>query len=59
MLTNMNILTTFKALSNDKRLQILEWLKDPNKHFVSTHCDVVKDGVCVGLIVNVRGRTSF
>jgi hypothetical protein len=23
----------FKALSNEARLQILEWLKDPTKHF--------------------------
>ena len=54
----MNILNTFKALSNDKRLQILEWLKDPNKHFASTHCDVVKDGVCVGLIEQKAGLSQ-
>lgn len=50
MIFRMNLLNTLKALSNDKRLQILEWLKEPDKHFASTHCDVSKDGVCVGSI---------
>ena len=44
------MITVLKALSNDKRLQILRWLKEPKKNFKSTHCDVEKDGVCVGLI---------
>src|SRR5689334_21357123 len=46
----MNMITVLKALSNDKRLKILQWLKEPRKHFTSQHCDVEKEGVCVGLI---------
>lgn len=46
----MNTLLILKALSNDRRLQILEWLKEPARHFTSPKCDVSKDGVCVGLI---------
>lgn len=51
----MNILNILKALSNDKRLKILEWLREPNKHFTSSHCDVAKAGVCVGLIEEKAG----
>lgn len=39
-----------KAIANEKRLQILRWLKEPKKNFSSSYCDVEKDGVCVGLI---------
>ena len=46
----MKLLTIFKALSNEKRLKILEWLKEPGKHFSTQVCNVEKDGVCVGLI---------
>jgi ArsR family transcriptional regulator len=46
----MNIITALKALSNEKRFQILQWLKEPSKNFSSAYCDVDKDGVCVGLI---------
>lgn len=46
----MNIITVLKALANDKRLQILQWLKQPKENFTSSHCNVEKDGVCVGLI---------
>lgn len=36
-----------RALSNDKRLAILEWLKDPRAHFPpQVDGDLVKDGVC-------------
>lgn len=46
----MNVLLVLKALANDKRLKILEWLKVPEQHFSSTTCDIGKEGVCVGLI---------
>lgn len=46
----MNLLLVIKALSNEHRLKILEWLKEPAKYFTSSHCDVSTDGVCVGLI---------
>lgn len=54
----MDKLLILKALSNDKRLKILEWLKEPGKHFVSSHCDVSKDGVCVGLIEQKIGLSQ-
>ncbi len=46
----MDIVEIFKALSNEKRLMILEWLKEPEKHFtppVSEGADFENDGVCV------------
>jgi DNA-binding transcriptional ArsR family regulator len=40
-----------KALANDRRLQILNWLKDPAAHFPPQRDgDLVKDGVC-GLFI--------
>lgn len=54
----MNTLTVLKALSNEKRLKILEWLKEPGKHFISQHCDVTKEGVCVGLIEQKAGLSQ-
>jgi len=47
-----------KAIANEKRLTILKWLKDPKKHFKSTHCDVEEDGVCVGLIEKKIGLSQ-
>ncbi|HEX5380365.1 MAG TPA: winged helix-turn-helix domain-containing protein [Phenylobacterium sp.] len=41
----------FKALGNEKRLQILSWLKDPRAHFrEQVDGDLVDDGVC-GLMI--------
>lgn len=38
---------SFRALANARRLQILEWLKDPRAHFpAQVDGDLVKDGVC-------------
>ena len=38
---------TLKALSNEKRLQVLAWLKDPRAHFPpQVDGDLVEDGVC-------------
>jgi DNA-binding transcriptional ArsR family regulator len=45
-----------KALANDKRLQILAWLKDPTVHFrPQVDGDLVKDGVCGQLITEKLG----
>ncbi|MGQ3887504.1 ArsR/SmtB family transcription factor [Legionella sp. CNM-1927-20] len=54
----MNIVLILKALSNERRLQIIEWLKEPAKHFSSSHCDVSVDGVCVGLIEKKAGLSQ-
>ncbi|HKX26930.1 MAG TPA: metalloregulator ArsR/SmtB family transcription factor [Blastocatellia bacterium] len=46
----------FKALANDHRLQILEWLRDPEAHFpAQVDGDLVKDGVCVVFIAQKLG----
>jgi ArsR family transcriptional regulator len=40
-----------KAIANDRRLQILNWLKAPTRHFPPQQDgDLVKDGVC-GLFI--------
>ena len=40
-----------KALANERRLQILGWLRDPRAHFrPQVDGDLVEDGVC-GLLI--------
>ena len=40
-----------RALANEQRLQILEWLKQPRAHFPpQADGDLVRDGVCAALI---------
>ena len=52
----MPIDTAFKALANERRLQILEWLKDPVRHFrPQVDGDLVEDGVCGVLIAEKLG----
>lgn len=42
----MNMIDIFKALSNDKRVEILQWLRAPEKHFDITNENVtIKSGV--------------
>jgi DNA-binding transcriptional ArsR family regulator len=39
--------SVLKALANDRRLEILNWLKDPRAHFPpQVDGDLVDDGVC-------------
>ncbi len=41
------LVTVFRALANERRLQILEWLKDPEANFPpQIDGDLIKDGVC-------------
>jgi len=45
-----------KALGNEKRLLILEWLHDPEAHFPPQRDgDLVRDGVCAQLIAEKLG----
>jgi DNA-binding transcriptional ArsR family regulator len=47
-----------QALGNKRRLQILEWLKDPERHFSpQVDGDLVRDGVC-GLLISRKLRVS-
>ncbi|MBB5145103.1 ArsR family transcriptional regulator [Cerasibacillus quisquiliarum] len=39
----MDLIRIYKALSNPTRIQILQWLKEPEKHF----SEVYPEGVCV------------
>ena len=46
----------FGALASARRLQILEWLKDPEAHFPPQRDgDLVEDGVCVIFIADKLG----
>jgi len=48
-----------KALANDKRLQILAWLKDPVSHFPpQVDGDLTKDGVCGARIAEKLGVSA-
>ena len=52
----MSIEKAIKALANERRLQILEWLKDPEAHFPpQVDGDLVKDGVCLVFIAEKLG----
>jgi ArsR family transcriptional regulator len=43
----MSIVRAMRALANERRLQILEWLKDPVANFPpQVDGDLVSDGVC-------------
>src|ERR1700693_3382823 len=45
-----------RAIANDRRLQILEWLRDPEEHFPpQVDGDLVRDGVCGVLIAQKLG----
>ena len=51
-----SMLGILKALANDKRLLILEWLKQPTAHFPpQVDGDLVKDGVCALFITEKLG----
>src|ERR1700730_13355509 len=53
---NMPIQAAFRALANDRRLLILEWLKKPREHFPpQVDGDLVKDGVCGVFIAEKLG----
>ena len=51
-----SIAAALKALSNPRRAQILQWLKDPRAHFrEQSDGDLVEDGVCGILIAEKLG----
>jgi ArsR family transcriptional regulator len=52
----MNPVDAIRALASEKRLQILEWLKDPRSHFrKQVDGDLVEDGVCTVLLAEKLG----
>ena len=49
----MQEIDIIKALANERRLQILEWLKDPVANFPpQVDGDLLEDGVCAVLIAD-------
>jgi DNA-binding transcriptional ArsR family regulator len=55
-MSNIGIL---RALGNDRRLLILEWLKKPRAHFPpQVDGDLVRDGVCGVLIAQKLGLSQ-
>jgi DNA-binding transcriptional ArsR family regulator len=54
--SRLALASALKAIANDRRLQILEWLKDPKAHFrAQVDGDLVEDGVCGVLIAEKLG----
>jgi DNA-binding transcriptional ArsR family regulator len=52
----VSIPTGLRALANERRLQILEWLKEPRRHFPpQVDGDLVRDGVCAVLLARKLG----
>jgi ArsR family transcriptional regulator len=52
----MKIAIALRALANERRLQILEWLREPRKYFrEQIDGDLVEDGVCGLLIAEKLG----
>ena len=52
----MDISAALRALANERRLQVLDWLKDPRAHFrEQVDGDLVDDGVCGLLIAEKLG----
>jgi DNA-binding transcriptional ArsR family regulator len=52
----MNTELALRALANERRRKILEWLKHPTRHFPpQVDGDLVKDGVCGCLIARKLG----
>src|SRR5215218_2842255 len=52
----MSIAIALRALANERRLQILEWLKDPVANFPpQVDGDLVDDGVCAVWIAEKLG----
>ena len=50
----MKIAIALRALANERRLLILDWLRDPEKHFrAQVDGDLVEDGVC-GLLISEK-----
>ena len=54
----MSIELALRALASERRLQILEWLKEPREHFPpQVDGDLVEDGVCGLFIADKLGVT--
>ena len=51
-----DLAVVLRALANERRLQILEWLRQPRRHFpAQVDGDLVADGVCTVFIADKLG----
>ncbi|HUR08055.1 MAG TPA: metalloregulator ArsR/SmtB family transcription factor [Nonomuraea sp.] len=54
------LLDVFKALANPVRLQVLQWLRDPERHFPAASFEPIADmhevGVCVS---HIQAKTGL
>lgn len=56
---NMEKLEMFKAIASPTRIQILDWLKDPERNFGDQEgIDLVEIGVCVSQIKDKLNMTQ-
>src|SRR3977135_3756659 len=54
----MNLELALRALSNERRLQILDWLRTPRRYFPpQVDGDLIKDAVC-GLLIARKLRIT-
>ena len=54
----MTLIVILRALANERRLQILEWLREPRAHFrPQVDGDLVEDGVC-GVLIAEKLKVS-
>jgi DNA-binding transcriptional ArsR family regulator len=52
----MNTERVLRAIANSRRLQILDWLRSPTKHFPpQIDGDLIRDGVCGARIAQKLG----
>ena len=55
----MKVAIVLRALANERRLQILDWLREPREHFrEQADGDLVEDGVCGVLIAEKLGVSA-
>ena len=55
----MDLADLLRAMANERRLLILEWLKDPVTHFPpQVDGDLVEDGVCAVFLADKLGVTQ-
>ena len=55
----MTLAAVLRALANERRLQILDWLRDPTAHFPpQVDGDLIADGVCGALIADKLGISA-
>jgi DNA-binding transcriptional ArsR family regulator len=55
----MKVAMVLRALANERRLQILDWLREPRKHFrEQADGDLAEDGVCGVLIAEKLGVSA-